>query len=93
MTFRVGQKVVCVNDNGRSLRPSWEILPVRGETYTIRCIEGRAVRLAEIINDPFPYSEGLGELKFLASRFRPIVERKTDISIFTKMLTPQGIDA
>jgi hypothetical protein len=92
MTFRVGQKVVCISeDKTRILR--------RGRIYTIASIRWIG---ADETNDP-----GLGVTveetptkeddewfaEFRAERFRPIVERKTDISIFTKMLTGERIDA
>lgn len=90
MTFRVGQKVVCVND-----KPMFGWLwtndkPEIGTVYTVaRVIAGRygsyqSLLLVEICND---------DLGYRAERFRPVVERKTDISIFTKMLTGTKIGA
>lgn len=95
--FRVGQKVVCVDDN-----PNGDsgVFPKEGSIYTVSwCsewynpISSRAlicVRLAEI-NRPksrlgfvFPYR---------ATRFRPVVERETDISVFQKMLTDHRLPA
>ena len=89
MTFRVGQKVVCVDgvpDDGRQF-----IIPLReGAIYTIRGFvrahygrDETCLHLCGIVN-PAPYSE----CGFRAARFRPLVERKTDISIFHRMLTP-----
>jgi hypothetical protein len=82
--FRVGQKVVCVD-----IRPTQSGLKIpltKGEIYTISAMDttpdefgGLAFYLAE--ND---WSV------FYHWRFRPIVERKTDISIFKAMLTPAG---
>jgi hypothetical protein len=106
MTFRVGQKVVCVETwhlNGTGYGD--EVGPVRGRIYTIRDIgfglnpaypHSLQVRLAEITIPLRPYRGfPLQEPGFSVSRFRPIVERKTDISIFTAMLNPskQGVDA
>lgn len=92
MTFRVGQKVVCVDASG-AVDPR----PVKGRVYTIAsarwvnaCLEpGWGVTLVELpsIETDDHHAE------FFARRFRPIVERKTDISIFIKMLTPEGVDA
>jgi hypothetical protein len=92
VAFRVGQKVVCVDAKG-GIDPK----PVEGTIYTIRqtlaspILGIPSVRLQELIcpTETFTGQEGF----FYALRFRPIVERKTDISIFTKMLTPQGVDA
>lgn len=79
MNFRVGQKVVCVDDSPRDERP---VHVVKGHVYTIGSfcpLWGRkAVYLIEATaadNNPF-----------WADRFRPIVERKTDISVFTDIL-------
>lgn len=85
--FHVGQKVVCVQDT--ELRR--EITPRRGEVYTIRSIHpynGRIYfRLVEIVNEPRLYSTGFyGECFFNREGFRPIVERKTDISFAHEIL-------
>jgi hypothetical protein len=90
MAFRVGQKVVCVDASGLTLIKPLTI----GAVYTIRelyddPIRGPAVMLEEIINIMHPR----GEFGYRSVRFRPIVERKTDISIFTKMLTDKRLDA
>jgi hypothetical protein len=94
--IHVGQKVVCVDDSLSELRDVDEILPTKGKIYTIRAIVRRSslgFHLVEITNEPYRYRDGFGELSFKASRFRPVVERKTDISIFTAMLTPAKADA
>lgn len=98
MALQVGQKVVCVDDEavGRYL-PSGFKAPQNfslhglkgGKIYTIRSLNvvlGVPVcRLDEITRDFEPY---YGEEAYFAqARFRPVVERKTDISIFTAMLT------
>jgi hypothetical protein len=91
--FYVGQKVVCVNAKPRS--PNWPGTKrvVEGAVYTIRAVyfekrqNATGVLLSEIVNE---FAPSIGcEPGFLASRFRPVVERKTDISIFTDMLTPK----
>lgn len=90
MTFHVGQKVECIDDEGQPVREG--DTPVKkGAVYTLRDVfdffgeEG--VRLQEITN---PRDRG-----YHSWRFRPIVEKKTDISIFTAMLnaSKQGVDA
>jgi hypothetical protein len=92
MTFRVGQKVVCVvafDDMARSWGFSG---PAKGSVYTIREFDDRgdapALRLVEIVNPPCKHrniSEPI-EPGFAVTGFRPVVERKTDISIFTEIL-------
>lgn len=96
MTFRVGQKVECIVHWPQSRRRADAIYAEKGEVYTIRgfCPGTDGVTrlyLQEIRNDPM-YCTALGtiEFGFNAKHFRPIVERKTDISIFTGMLKPQG---
>ena len=85
--FHVGQKVVCIDDDGLHLRPD-EDGPCKGQVYTIRGFNEQVggLLLIEVINFPQLYREGYGELSFRPSRFRPVVERKTDISLFKAIL-------
>lgn len=94
MTFHVGQKVVCVDDQnfrnpdhiGTPIAPT---APVRGTVYHVRSFSPSGnVLLAEIVCAPHAWEWGYGEGGWLPRRFRPVTERKTDISIFTAMLTP-----
>lgn len=101
--FYVGQKVVCVNDapwQGVSVeRGAWEGLLKKGGTYTVRWVGEfpyvpdrergeQAIRLEGIVRDDFPIIPEFGDYPYSATRFRPVIERKTDISIFTAMLNP-----
>jgi hypothetical protein len=99
MTFRIGQKVVCVDANlsGRYLPPGYSIAEnasmgglVLGSVYTIRCIGlvlgVVACRVDEIIRRFEPVYKD--EAWFACARFRPIVERKTDISALKALLVP-----
>ena len=99
MAFHVGQKVVCVDD---IFSPSWLMapnLPKRGHLYTIReCLihdfpaDGPTpcILLNEVRNDRRRWASGrVYEPPFWTERFRPVVERKTSISIFIRMLTPK----
>jgi hypothetical protein len=76
MTFRVGQKVVCV-DASLPANPWHRQHPlVLKQIYVVRhCF----VKCIDIDDSRRGWQNW---------RFRPLVERKTDISIFTKMLTP-----
>ena len=97
MSYRdwyVGMKVVC-HRRFLSMEP-FEKGPLEDTIYTIRTIEPSfdedpdpAIRLVEIVNPPFPYAEGYHEVQFIARHFRPVQPRKTDISIFTSMLSPE----
>jgi hypothetical protein len=94
MTFRIGQKVCCIS-NGCDTR--WRGLhkPVVDEVYTIRAMRlsrdlpslGYLSCLLNEISNPINPHSGQ-EFGFLCSRFRPVVERKTSIEIFQKMLNP-----
>lgn len=69
MALRVGQKVSCIDDTFDA--KYGEALPVKGRQYTIRQVIGGCVRLKEIVNTPHPYSDGLLECSFKATRFKP----------------------
>lgn len=98
MNFRVGQKVVCIGTDGtpnvdwEEWVSYWKIArPSRGSVYTVRDIRAGAdrqhIRLVEIINPTAEFSDAPPqEPWFWASAFRPIVERKTDITVFTEIL-------
>lgn len=87
MTFRVGQKVVCINGewNHDSLNH-----PRKGDVCTIANIYDPT--------RPPPYLQcsylGLVEFPvahYAGDYFRPVVERKTDISVFLAMLNPSQV--
>lgn len=92
MAFRVGQKVVCVDDNfDKRAKNYFTALPVRGEIYVVRGTllfpdAHLGIALVGFPGERTAFNE-FGEHMFFAKRFRPVVERKTDISIFEKMLT------
>jgi hypothetical protein len=93
MSFRVGQKVVCIDAAqfpGFRWHPDADI-PRVGEVYTVTGIfqkDGKpGVVLKEIKNVEEVYSG------YRASRFRPAVDRKTDISVFTKILNREVANA
>ena len=97
MAFRVGQKVVCVDDSrgtkympagfGPSRSSNLHGL-TRGRVYTIRDLdteEGILVcRVEEIIR---PVESYYGkEAWFAQGRFRPVAEKKTDIGFAHEIL-------
>lgn len=102
MTFYVGQKVVRVPVSDEVRKSTSPYLkdkatngtPEIGGVYTIRAINiwpsKTILRFQE-----FDYSHLIGvglvhiEPGWNSLGFRPIVERRTDISIFTKMLGPR----
>jgi len=98
-SFRVGQKVVCVNGkiNDRELadfyRSEGIVFPSTGRVYTIRQViwleTFYALRLEEIVNPVVEYQTITLEHAFHVDRFRPVVARKTDISQFRALLNSQ----
>lgn len=98
MAFYVGQRVVCVDNTlapGVVIR-SGETIPQLEVVYRIREIiewHGKArLRLVDIVNPKCRYARGFAEeAMFAARKFRPVVEPKTDISIFTAMLKPKKV--
>lgn len=104
--FRVGQKVVLVDDSPINFkgcaaradgRKAGVQYPTVGSVYTVRkayvASNGMVgILLAEIDNHAACLRLGLSdEIGFPAIRFRPVVERKTDISIFKAMLNPSRV--
>lgn len=95
MAFYPGQKVVCVDDT--PLFGPWEddCRPIKGKVYTIF-----QVGLTNSL-DPHARCVSIVELgyggPYYERRFRPVVERKTDIGfaheILRKVTKPQKADA
>lgn len=86
MNFHVGQKVVCM-DASPFLRPH---NLVAGNIYVIDGFDPETEPgTTGILIAGFDHPTGLdGRLiGFHPRRFRPVIEKKTDISIFTRMLT------
>jgi hypothetical protein len=95
VTFDVGQKVICISDDWQqAMRHFVPNIPRKGGIYHVRgydpivvapdCIGHEYIWLCEITNPRV----GVSEPSFLAAHFRPVLERKTNISIFTAMLNP-----
>lgn len=84
MTFRIGQKVVCIDDGSRAGHIWGGDLLYRNKIYTVtgfwRCEDGLGLILREAKNH-----EEFGQ-SYDARRFRPAVDRPTDISVFTEIL-------
>jgi hypothetical protein len=84
MTFTIGQKVVCVD--ARDTRRGHSLPLKRGQILTICSIistwDGIGLEFNEIVT---PVLDGHVQA-FNSRRFRPVVDRKTDISIFTEIL-------
>lgn len=80
--FHVGQKVVCVD---ASPDLNGEPTPAALNTvYTVDGIDACGPHCCGLILAEVPLH--LGRWSHCSMRFRPIVERKTDISVFHKIL-------
>lgn len=87
--FRVGQKVVCVDAMPKPTNSLGMHGLAEKMIYTIRRISGGSVWLEEILRPSgWAVCRLFAECPYDARRFRPLVERKTDISVFTALLNP-----
>lgn len=101
MDYSIGLKVVCLRDNWNLIGyPERIICPVAGLEYVIRSVmvdhDWLSLRFHWLINPRHP--TGGSEYGFAVwgydgiLNFRPVIERKTDISIFTSMLPKTPAD-
>lgn len=97
MAFRVGQKVVCVDDApprfcDKLHMPNWL---TKGAQYTIRksCPEF-GVHLFEVVNPIADFFEKRGEGHWDPARFRPLIEKKTEtgMAILQEILDRESIE-
>lgn len=92
--FYVGQKVVCVDASPG--RETGEVHLTKGKIYLIEGFDARrndddkpGLLLAGV---PHTIFDGPIPVGWDPNRFRPITEKKTDISIFTEMLNPKKVE-
>lgn len=93
MSFHVGQKVVCVDATSRHWSRRWIS---EGVVYVVAGLRfDGSHEFKDHLGSTYALDlEGVGKPNgFGASRFRPLVERKTDISVFTAMLDRQKVPA
>jgi hypothetical protein len=77
MSFHIGQKIVCV-DASPPANPWHRAHPlILNKIYIVQSLEG-----------PFCIGIDSSGRAWQNWRFRPLVERKTDITIFEQLLTP-----
>jgi hypothetical protein len=92
--FHIGQRVVSIHDVGYRPANEFPSLPIKGSIYTVRgfvspdigCERTPGMLLEEVVNPPWVYKEGIFEPSFHPYHFRPLVQHKTDISGFVRML-------
>lgn len=86
MAFYRGQKVVCIDASGEPGKTWLADIPEEGQVYTVFMVfisQGELQLVLDEIKNDAVFDHG-----YRAKRFRPVVERKTDISVFTAMLNP-----
>ena len=97
--FYIGQLVVCVDDDDHTeLQPKGFTGGLgglkKGTIYTVRWHGFRfkhyRIRVEEIIRRLSPVDGE--EYAYFGFRFKPLNEKKTDISIFTRMLKSLSLD-
>lgn len=88
MNFRIGQKVVCVKRGQWSVVLYGETVPEFGKIYTVRGFDpyldaggSAGIFLEEIVNPPHQYRNAYGEASFCVTKFRPVIERKTEVGM------------
>lgn len=86
--FHSGQKVVCVDEDGAKMLTLNAVYTVKSVEGPYRCRwRGRILDTCMVhLYEARPEEDYYG---FCPQRFRPAVDRQTDISIFTKMLVPK----
>lgn len=101
--FHVGQKVVCVDDRSKKQAIKWfEAFPeeavIAGRIYTIKSVHldglGKEVLWLEEVSRAELSRRLYGDpmIGYGSWRFRPVVTRKTDISILEALLNTKPAD-
>ena len=90
--IRIGQKVICVVPDRfwtQQVCPSLKVIPRHGEVYTVTGFEDLhgvpCIHLREIAGLSCECG-GISNAPWLIQAFRPVDERKTDISVLTEIL-------
>jgi hypothetical protein len=91
VTFHINQKIECIRDDWHHpLAHLVQHLPRKRGIYHVRGFDlyyprNAYLRLVEIVNPMFLQYD---EPSFFCGCFRPVIERKTDIGVFRKLLNP-----
>lgn len=89
--FTVGQNVVCIDSVPHPEAGGPQ--PIVGRVYTVSWVnycEEYSTEIIDLIELPSPESREFYR-GWNGQMFRPVIERKTDISLFTAMLTPSPV--
>lgn len=94
--YRLGMLVTLIDRRPFQGLSDGEVQPSFGVVYTIRDMEIYNNHLGlvfEELRNPDVYSIGVKECSFLATRFRPVSGRVTDISILRALLKTKDVSA
>ena len=84
MTFRIGQRVIFISYGDGYDQKKWDRYP--------ECPRPVVGRIYVVMNAHFKFGTQFIDVglqwSYRKDLFRPVVDRPTDISIFTKMLNP-----
>jgi len=97
-SFKPGDKVVCVDDSTRPGTIWYGDAPEVGKIYTIKRVffdvaDSPVLSFLEIERSYRSKAEHGDNIGYGVRRFRPVQTKKTDISIFTDMLTSSKVNA
>lgn len=93
--MHIGQKVEFIGVGKFKSLPLGEPHPILGQIYTVRELyqcaweEIPGIRVCEIYRPLLRWGSIVMEMGWNRLEFRPLTNRKTDISIFQKMLTTE----
>lgn len=94
--FQPGQKVVCIDDNWTFVLASIAC-PKKNSIYTVTevmfndIVQMPYIMVREIDTKRVETFLGLANIFWLATHFRLLEDKKTDISIFEAMLNPARV--
>ncbi len=89
MAFEIGQEVECIDDNWFETVPAPSCFPQKGKVYVITGIHSPCLRALHQVDHLSLV--GIPLYIFASDMFRPLLKKKTDISVFTKMLKPAKV--
>ncbi len=91
MAFEIGQEVECIDDNWFVTvpGPAPSHFPKKGKVYVVAGIHRPCLDALHQV-DHLSLAGILFHM-FASDMFRPLLRKKTDISVFTKMLKPAKV--
>lgn len=99
MSFKIGQKIVCVDSTFDKSDPDFfrvfQQLPVKGVVYTVREYDAPSVKLEEVQNSEVPMDLGgitmNEEPGFNQNRFAPLIEKSDSVEVSEAVKTEKEV--